>query len=140
MENHVSLYAIALSSEVIISQTAAPGGTGGRIIFVSATLHYSGTPLQLHASAAKAGVDAMSATICIEEGPRGITSNVIATGPIEGTEGMDRLAVAGHTYSYVPSQRAGHVKEIADATVYLFSDSGNYVNGSVVVGKFLLYP
>jgi len=108
-------------------------GTGGRIIFVSATLHYGGTPLQLHASAAKAGIDSMSSTICIEEGPRGITSNVIAPGAIEGTEGMDRLATSGHSYSYVPSGRAGRVKEIADATVYLFSDSGNYVNGSIIV-------
>jgi 2,4-dienoyl-CoA reductase [(3E)-enoyl-CoA-producing], peroxisomal len=100
-------------------------------------LHYGGTPLQLHASSAKAGVDAMSSTICIEEGPRGINSNVIAPGPIAGTEGMDRLAVPGHTYRHVPSGRAGLVKEIADATVYLFSDAGNYVNGAVVVGELL---
>jgi peroxisomal 2,4-dienoyl-CoA reductase len=103
---------------------------------VSATLHYAGTPLQLHASAAKAGVDAMSSVICVEEGPRGITSNVIAPGPIGGTEGMDRLGTMDQDYSNVPSQRAGHVKEIADSTVYLFSDAGNYVNGSVIVGMF----
>jgi len=114
-------------------KTPSPGGTGGRIIFVSATLHYAGTPLQLHASAAKAGIDAMSSVICVEEGPRGLTSNVIAPGPIGGTEGMDRLGVTGESYSFVPSQRAGHVKEIADSTVYLFSDAGNYVNGSVIV-------
>lgn len=115
---------------------ASPGGTGGRIIFVSATLHYTGTPLQLHASAAKAGVDAMSSVICVEEGPRGVTSNVIAPGPIGGTEGMDRLGVMEQSYDFVPSQRAGHVKEIADSTVYLFSDAGNYVNGSIIVGMF----
>jgi peroxisomal 2,4-dienoyl-CoA reductase len=113
---------------------AHPKGTGGRIIFVSATLHYAGTPLQLHASAAKAGIDSMSASISLEEGPRGVTSNTIAPGAIGGTEGMDRLAPPGHSYSYVPTGRAGHVKEIADATIYLFSDSGNYVNGSNVVG------
>lgn len=103
---------------------------------MSATLHYTGTPLQLHASAAKAGVDAMSSVICVEEGPRGVTSNVIAPGPIGGTEGMDRLGVMEQSYDFVPSQRAGHVKEIADSTVYLFSDAGNYVNGSIIVGMF----
>jgi enoyl-[acyl-carrier-protein] reductase (NADH) len=108
-------------------------GTGGRIIFVSATLHYAGTPLQLHASAAKAAIDSMSATICIEEGPRGLTSNTIAPGAIGGTEGMDRLALPNATYEHVPSGRAGLVKEIADATVYLFSDAGNYVNGANLV-------
>lgn len=59
---------------------ANPNGTGGRYIFVSATLHYAGVPLQMHAMAAKAGVDAISSGVCIEEGPRGITSNVIAPG------------------------------------------------------------
>ena len=51
----------------------------------------SGTPLQAHVSAAKAGIDALSAVIAVEEGPRGVRSNIIAPGPIGGTEGMDRL-------------------------------------------------
>ena len=37
----------------------------------------------------------------------------------------------------IPLQRLGWVKEIADATIYLFSDSGNYVTGSTVVGEYL---
>lgn len=37
---------------------------------------------------------------------------------------------AKHT---VPVGRWGHKKEIADATVYLFSDAGNFVNGAVQV-------
>jgi peroxisomal 2,4-dienoyl-CoA reductase len=115
-------------------------GTGGRIIFVSATLHYAGTPLQSHVSIAKAGVDAMSVSVAIEQGPRGITSNVIAPGPIADTEGVARLSkVEGRDKSIksIPSGRYGTVKEIADATVYLFSDSGNYVNGETIVGKLL---
>lgn len=32
-----------------------------------------------------------------------------------------------------PLQRYGTVKEIADGTVYLFSDTGSYVNGEVLV-------
>jgi peroxisomal 2,4-dienoyl-CoA reductase len=118
--------------------TPPANGTGGRIIFVSATLHYTGTPLQSHVSVAKAGVDAMAISVAIEQGPRGITSNIIAPGPIANTEGMDRLAKKdSHKQSVkaVPSQRYGTVKEIADATVYLFSDSGNFVNGETIVGE-----
>jgi peroxisomal 2,4-dienoyl-CoA reductase len=118
--------------------TEPPNGTGGRIIFVSATLHYSGTPLQSHVSVAKAGVDAMAMALCIEQGPKGITSNVIAPGGIMATEGMARLAKSealDETNKQVPSGRLGTVKEIADATVYLFSDAGNYVNGEILVGK-----
>lgn len=118
--------------------TQPPNGTGGRIIFVSATLHYSGTPLQTHASVAKAGVDAMAMAVAIEQGPKGITSNVIAPGPIAATEGVARLAKsegAEQSAKSIPSGRYGTVKEISDATIYLFSDSGNYVNGETIVGK-----
>jgi peroxisomal 2,4-dienoyl-CoA reductase len=94
--------------------------------------------LQSHAAVAKAGVDALSATAAIEFGPRGITSNIIAPGPIMGTEGMERLGTrqseeSGEAFKKVPLQRYGTVKEIADGTVFLFSDAGNYVNGEVLV-------
>lgn len=120
-------------------KTEPPNGTGGRIIFVSATLHYTGTQLQAHVSVAKAGVDAMAMSVAIEQGPRGITSNVLAPGPIADTEGVARLSKKDgreRNMKSVPSGRYGTVKEIADATIYLFSDSGNYVNGEVLVGKF----
>lgn len=94
--------------------------------------------LQSHVAVAKAGVDALSATTSIEYGPRGLTSNIITPGPIAGTEGMERLGnreaeAAGEAFKKVPLQRYGTVKEIADGTVYLFSDAGNFVNGEVLV-------
>ena len=112
-------------------------GVGGRVIFISATMHYTGWPLQTHVAAAKAAVDALSANMAIEYGPLGITSNVIAPGPIEGTEGMKRLSTltssSKSSARTVPLQRMGTVKNIADATVYLFTDTGDYVNGDVLV-------
>jgi len=118
--------------------TGTNPSTGGRIIFVSATFHYTGMALQSHVAVAKAGIDALSATASIEYGPRGITSNIITPGPISGTEGMERLGnreaeAAGEAFKKVPLQRYGTVKEIADGTVYLFSDAGNFVNGEVLV-------
>lgn len=117
-------------------KNASPSGTGGRIIFVSATIHYTGVPLQAHVGVAKAGVDALSNAVAIEFGPRGVTSNVISPGPIAGTEGMERLAKTeniGASRSSIPLGRWGTVKEIADATVYLFSDAANYVTGQTLV-------
>ncbi|KAM0323271.1 hypothetical protein ACHAQA_008862 [Verticillium albo-atrum] len=116
-----------------------PGAvTGGRIIFISATFHFTGQPLQAHVASAKAGVDALSASVALEYGPRGLTSNVISPGGIEGTEGVKRLSSAasrgsGAMVRSVPLGRYGSVKEIADATVFLLSDTGNYVNGHVLV-------
>ncbi|KAF2235743.1 NAD(P)-binding protein [Viridothelium virens] len=113
----------------------------GRIIFVSATLHYTGLPMQTHVSAAKAGIDALSASVGIEYGPRGLTSNIIAPGPIAGTEGMDRLATAGgmeKASKGVPIGRLGTVRDIADATVFLFSEAGGFVNAEVLVGEYCI--
>lgn len=111
-------------------------GTGGRIIFISATVHYMGVPLQAHVGVAKAGVDVLSHTTAIEFGPRGLTSNVIAPGPIGSTEGIERLAkVDGQVIRGIPLGRLGHVKDIADATVFLFSDAGNFVSGQTLVGE-----
>jgi len=120
-------------------KTKPSAGTGGRIIFVSATMHYTGTVLQAAPSAAKAGVDSLAWSVCLEHGPFGVTSNIISPGPIANTEGMERLAVKNSNlsdldkYGHIPSGRWGYVKEIADATVYLFSDTGNYVNGETLV-------
>ncbi|OAX83179.1 hypothetical protein ACJ72_02470 [Emergomyces africanus] len=116
--------------------TPSPTGTGGRIIFVSATIHYTGIPLQTHVAVAKAGVDSLSNNVAIEYGPRGVNSNIISPGPIGGTEGMQRLSRtqdAKSRMSIIPSGRWGTIKEIADATIYLFSDAGNYVNGANLV-------
>lgn len=121
----------------------ATSGAGGRIIFISATLHYTGTPLQSHVSVAKAGIDALSASVSVEFGPRGVTSNIIAPGPIAGTEGMERLARkedVENSMRHVPLGRYGTTREIADATIYLFSEAAGFVNGQILVGECLLYP
>ena len=44
---------------------------GGQILNISATLHYGGTPGQVHVAAAKAAVDALTRTLAVEWGPRG---------------------------------------------------------------------
>lgn len=91
----------------------------------------------MHVSAAKAAVDALSAVLAVEEGPSGVRSNVIAPGPIGGTEGMDRLSAkggdAGRTAYQVPVGRWGHVNDIANAAVFLFSDAASFVSGTILV-------
>jgi peroxisomal 2,4-dienoyl-CoA reductase len=111
----------------------APNGTGGRIIFVSSTNYRSARLSQAHVCAAKAGVNALSDCISLEYGPRGITSNIIAPGPIDNTEGMSRLLqpeAREEAMRNVPLQRFGLIKDVADATVFLFADTGNFVNGA----------
>ncbi|MCJ1286484.1 hypothetical protein MMC26_005830 [Xylographa opegraphella] len=118
------------------AKSKADGKPAGRIIFVSATLHYTGVALQTHVCAAKAAVDALSANAAIELGPHGITSNVIAPGAIADTEGLARLARpedAEASAKQIPLGKAGTVRNIADSTVFLFSEGGDHVNGTVAV-------
>ncbi|KAJ9638510.1 peroxisomal 2 4-dienoyl-CoA reductase sps19 [Knufia peltigerae] len=126
-----------LLESVVKHSRASSSSPSGRIIYVSATNHYTGVPLQSHVNAAKAGVDAFSASVAIEYGPLGITSNVIAPGPIADTEGFDRLIKrwppGEAPWKRLPLGRWGSVKDIADATVFLFSDAANYVTGEVLV-------
>lgn len=106
----------------------------GAILFVSATLHYYGVPFQTHVGAAKAGIDALSNALAVELGPLGIRSNCIAPGAIAGTEGFARLSPNGTDgQGKVPLQRWGSTRDIAEATVFLFSPAADYVTGTIQV-------
>jgi peroxisomal 2,4-dienoyl-CoA reductase len=108
----------------------------GQILNISATLHYLGTPMQLHVSAAKAGVDALTRNLAVEWGRHGIRVNAIAPGPIEDTEGMKRLVpepIKEKLRQRVPLGRFGLIKDIEAAAVFLCSDAASYINGAVLV-------
>jgi len=108
----------------------------GQILNISATLHYLGTPFQLHVSAAKAGVDALTRNLAVEWGRYGIRVNAIAPGPIEDTEGMTRLVpepVRERLRKNVPLGRLGRIADIERAAVFICSDAASFVNGAVLV-------
>lgn len=108
----------------------------GQILNISATLHYLGTPMQLHVSAAKAGVDALTRNLAVEWGHYGIRANAIAPGPIEDTEGMKRLVpepIKEKLRQRVPLGRFGLIKDIEAAAVFLCSDAASFINGAVLV-------
>src|SRR4026209_175734 len=108
----------------------------GQILNISATLHYLGTPMQLHVSAAKAGVDALTRNLAVEWGRYGIRVNGIAPGPIEDTEGMKRLVpepVKVQLRKRIPLGRFGRIADIEKAAVFMCSDAASYINGTVLV-------
>jgi peroxisomal 2,4-dienoyl-CoA reductase len=108
----------------------------GQILNISATLHYTGTPLQLHVSAAKAGVDALTRQLAVEWGRYGIRVNAIAPGPIEDTEGMARLVPAEVKEKLrrgVPLGRFGRIKDIEQAALFICSDAASFINGTILV-------
>ena len=108
----------------------------GQILNISATLHYVGTPMQLHVSAAKAGVDALTRNLAVEWGRSGIRVNAIAPGPIEDTEGMSRLVpepVKELLKKNIPLARFGRIADIEKAALFLCSDAASFINGTILV-------
>jgi peroxisomal 2,4-dienoyl-CoA reductase len=109
---------------------------GGVILNISATLHYGATPLQVHASAAKAAVDSVTRTLGLEWGSLGIRVVGIAPGPIDETEGMTRLMPPGmreKAERAIPLRRFGRIDEIATLAVFLVSDGASLITGETVV-------
>lgn len=116
----------------------------GQIINISATLHYLATPMQIHVSAAKAAVDAITRNLSVEWGRYGIRVNGIAPGPIEDTEGMKRLLMPElkeKLMRKIPLGRFGKIADIENAALFLASDAASYINGVTLVvdgGSWLL--
>jgi len=121
--------------------------TGGLIINISATLHYTAAWYQIHVSAAKAGVDSITRTLALEWGTDyEIRVNGIAPGPIGGTPGLRKLApdeMGKGKREMMPLFKLGETQDIAMAALYLASDAGKYVNGTTLVvdgGLWLSHP
>ncbi|KAH8921545.1 NAD(P)-binding protein [Atractiella rhizophila] len=112
--------------------------TRGSIIATSALLHYLPSPLQAHVSAAKAGIDALIRVVAAEYGPLGIRANTLHPGGIEGTEGMKRLSVdAALELKRIPIGRVGTLDDMANATIFLFSEAASNITGSALVSDGL---
>ncbi len=91
--------------------------------------------LQAHACAAKAGINQLIRVLALEWGPN-VRVNGISPGPIEGTEGMARLAPDPATkqkhFDRIAMKRWGFIDEIAEGAVFLCSDAARYVTGTIL--------
>ena len=108
----------------------------GVVLNISATLHYVGTAAQLHVSAAKAGVDALTRVLAVEWGGHGIRVNGIAPGPIADTEGVKRLLVGPareRAEQMTPLRRLGAIDDIGQSALFLCSDAASYITGVTLV-------
>ena len=110
---------------------------GASILNISAAHAFRAFAGQAHVCAAKAGVDMLTRTLALEWGGAGVRVNSVTPGPIDGTEGMRRLAPDDATraafLSRVPLQRFGAASEIADLCLFLCTPAAAYIHGAVVV-------
>ena len=109
---------------------------GGAVLNISATLQLLGTIGQSHASAAKAGIDALTRALAAEWGPAGVRVNGLAPGPVEGTEGVRRLTTEATRKSIEqlgPLGRMATIDEVSTAALFLCSDASAFVTGVTLV-------
>lgn len=154
----IDLYGTFYCSQAVYPVMARQGG--GRIISTSMTLHYRGWPMMAHATAAKAGVDALTKTLAMEWAPQRIRVNAIAPGPIP-TEGVRKAftppaashvpdvfaatneRMAAYATKAIPLGRWGTPEDIANMVAYLASPAGDWITGSIIVvdgGEWLAKP
>ncbi|MGE4322722.1 MAG: SDR family oxidoreductase [Sphingobium sp.] len=110
---------------------------GATVLFISALQSFVAYPQQVHACAAKAGIDSMMRALALEWGAEGVRVNSILPGPIAGTEGMARLSPDAEstkrTTDAIPLGAYGLKADIADLSVFLMSDAGANITGASIV-------
>jgi NAD(P)-dependent dehydrogenase (short-subunit alcohol dehydrogenase family) len=82
---------------------------------------------------AKAGLLAMTQSLAVEWGPRGIRLVAIAPGTFPTEAAMARLRPGGVEHAGVPLRRAGRHEELTDLAAFLVSDHAGYITGECVV-------
>lgn len=144
----IDLYGTFYCSQAVYPIMAKQGG--GRIVSTSMTLHYRGWPLMAHATAAKAGVDALTKTLAVEWAPQRIRVNAIAPGPIP-TEGVRKAftppadsgvpdlfaaaeeRMAEYARKGIPLGRWGSPRDVANMVAFLASPAGDWITGGIFV-------
>ena len=107
---------------------------GGRIVSFSSSVVGLYQPTYASYAATKAAVEAMSHVLSKELGPKNITVNVVAPGPVatklflDGKTDEDIKPIVQRT----PLARLGEPEDIARAISFLVSPDGTWVNGQVL--------
>lgn len=105
----------------------------GRIINISSMWGEEGGSCEVHYSASKAAVIGFTKALAKELGPSGITVNCVSPGVID-TEMNSHLSSDDMEClkEETPVMRIGKAEEIADAVLYLASDSSGFITGAVL--------
>ncbi|MET0241654.1 MAG: SDR family NAD(P)-dependent oxidoreductase [Sphingobium sp.] len=120
-------------TQVVLPDMKAAGW--GRIVNISSSSAQTGSIKQVHYSASKGAVMAMTRSLAQALGPMGITVNNIPPGAILGTIMADKnlskssIATLEET---LPVRRVGRPEDIANACAWLCQDDSSYVTGQTI--------
>ena len=116
----------------------------GTVLSISATYAPVGSAYVVPSAVSKAGVEALTRSLAVEWGNRGIRMNAIAPGPIP-TQGafsrvLPRPELEALALDRNPLHRFGTTEELANLAAFLVSEGSSYINGEVIRmdgGEFL---
>ena len=116
----------------------------GTVLSISATYAPVGSAYVVPSAVSKAGVEALTRSLAVEWGNRGIRMNAIAPGPIPTQGAFSRVLPRPELETLAldrnPLHRFGTVEELANLAAFLVSDGSGYINGEVIRmdgGEFL---
>jgi NAD(P)-dependent dehydrogenase (short-subunit alcohol dehydrogenase family) len=116
----------------------------GTVLSISATYAPVGSAYVVPSAVSKAGVEALTRSLAVEWGNRGIRMNAIAPGPIPTQGAFSRLLPRAELEKLAldrnPMHRFGTTEELANLAAFLVSDGSSYINGEVIRmdgGEFL---
>lgn len=108
---------------------------GGSIINVSSVSGIVGTPNRAAYAASKGAVDAMTRSLAMEFGSKGIRVNSVAPGVIDTELWAKNKAIGGveqQINTLIPLGRWGSPAEVADVIVFLAGDAARYVTAQTI--------
>jgi NAD(P)-dependent dehydrogenase (short-subunit alcohol dehydrogenase family) len=111
-------------------------GHSAVVLNITTTYTTTGSAYVVPSAVAKAGVHALTRSLAVEWGNRGIRMNAIAPGPVP-TEGafsrlLPRPELEELAKKRVPLGRFGTLEEFANLATFLISDASTYINGDVI--------
>jgi NAD(P)-dependent dehydrogenase (short-subunit alcohol dehydrogenase family) len=110
-------------------------GHRGVVLSILSTSTITGRAFTVPSAMAKSAVLAMTKSLAVEWGPKGIRTVAIAPGPFPtaGASGQLRPEGRDDNAARNPLGRVGEHAELANLASFLISDQGGYINGEMVV-------
>jgi 3-oxoacyl-[acyl-carrier protein] reductase len=108
----------------------------GRVVLISSRAALGATGRTAY-SATKAGLIGMGRTWALELAPFGITVNMVAPGPIQGTHMFHEIVPAGSDRetalaAAIPMRRLGQPEDVAGAVMFFAGRDSAFVTGQVL--------